>query len=187
MTSSLNGPRRMRERAGLVAVTAVLTAAATVGITVGITGIATADDRAGDSKSATNPGKAPTEQEIAALFDEWNAALGTGDAEAVADRYAPDGVLLPTVSKQVRTDRDGIVDYFEHFQENDPVGEKTETIITVLDRNTAVDAGTYVFTLTDPETGEVRDVEARYTYVYEKIDGDWLIVNHHSSAMPAGD
>jgi uncharacterized protein (TIGR02246 family) len=193
MTQSLDRPRRMRERAGLVAVTAVLTAAAAVGITVGITGIATADDRATASdskpvaKPVARPGKAPTEQEIAALFDEWNAALGTGDAEAVADRYAPDGVLLPTVSKQVRTDRDGIVDYFEHFQENDPVGEKTETIITVLDKNTAVDAGTYVFTLTDPETGEVRDVEARYTYVYEKIDGDWLIVNHHSSAMPAGD
>jgi uncharacterized protein (TIGR02246 family) len=171
----------MRDRAGLVAVTAVLTAAATVGIT----GIAIADDTANDSKSATKPGKAPTEQEIAALFDEWNAALGTGDAEAVADRYAPDGVLLPTASAQVRTTRDEIIDYFEHFQENDPVGEKTETIVTVLDKNTAVDAGTYVFTLTDPETGEVRDVEARYSYVYEKIDGDWLIVNHHSSVTPA--
>lgn len=179
MNSSTQKPSRTRERIGLVAVTAVLAVAATVGIT----GVATADDRAGAKEKA----KEPTEQEIAALFDEWNAALGTGDAETVADRYAPDGVLLPTVSKQVRTDRDGIVDYFEHFQENDPVGEKTETIITVLDKNTAVDAGTYVFTLTDPETGEVRDVEARYTYVYEKIDGDWLIVNHHSSAMPAGD
>lgn len=195
MNSSTQKPSRTRERIGLVAVTAVLAAAATVGIT----GIATADDRAGAKETAGQAGKEagkeadkkkdkePTEQEIAALFDEWNAALGTGDAEAVADRYAPDGVLLPTVSKQVRTDRDGIVDYFEHFQENDPVGEKTETIITVLDKNTAVDAGTYVFTLTDPKTGEVRDVEARYTYVYEKIDGDWLIVNHHSSAMPAGD
>lgn len=183
MNSSVKKPRRLRKTIGLVAVTAVLAAAATVGIT----GIATADNREAASQSGKKTGKAPTEQEIAALFDEWNAALGTGDAEVVADRYAPDGVLLPTVSKQVRTDRAGIVDYFEHFQENDPVGEKTETIITVLDRNTAVDAGTYVFTLTDPETGEVRDVEARYTYVYEKIDGDWLIVNHHSSAMPAGD
>jgi uncharacterized protein (TIGR02246 family) len=177
MTSSLNGTRRMRARAGLAAVTAVLAAA----VTVGITGVATADN----SKSGAKPGKAPTEQEIAALFDEWNAALQTGDAEAVADRYAPGGVLLPTASAQIRTDRDEIIDYFEHFQENDPVGEKTETIVTVLDRNTAVDAGTYVFTLTDPETGEVRDVEARYSYVYEKIDGDWLIVNHHSSATPA--
>jgi uncharacterized protein (TIGR02246 family) len=191
MNSSTQKPSRTRERVGLVAVTAVLAAAATVGIT----GIATADDRAGAKETAGQAGagadkkkdKEPSEQEIAALFDEWNAALGTGDAEVVADRYAPDGVLLPTVSKQVRTDRDGIVDYFEHFQENDPVGEKTETIVTVLDETSAVDAGTYVFTLTDPESGEVREVEARYTYVYEKIDGDWLIINHHSSVMPAGD
>lgn len=54
-----------------------------------------------------------------------------------------------------------------------------------LDDNTAVDAGTYVFTLPDPETGQVREVEARYTYIYEKIDGDWLVVNDHSSATPA--
>ncbi|MFD6142143.1 hypothetical protein [Promicromonospora sp. NPDC060271] len=95
--SSIQKPGRTRERIGLVAVTAVLTAAATIGIT----GVATADDRAGAKDTAGQTGKKtgePTEQEIAALFDEWNAALGTGDAEAVADRYAHDGVLLPTVS-----------------------------------------------------------------------------------------
>jgi hypothetical protein len=37
--------------------------------------------------------------------------------------------------------------------------------------NRELDAGTYVFTLTDPKTGEVREVGARYTYVYELIDG----------------
>ena len=185
MNSAVKKPRRMRERVGLVAITAILTAAATAGIT----GIATANDRAAAGRSDQGAGKQsgnePTEQEIAALFDEWNAALGTGDAETVADRYAPGGVLLPTASAQIRTTRDEIIDYFEHFQENDPSGEKTETIVTVLDENTAVDAGTYVFTLTDPESGEVREVEARYSYVYEKVDGDWLIVNHHSSVTPA--
>jgi uncharacterized protein (TIGR02246 family) len=120
---------------------------------------------------ADGPGKEPTEQEIAALFDEWNTALQSGDADAVAERYAPGGTLLPTASSRIRTTHDEILDYFEHFQENDPAGEKTETIVTVLDENTAVDAGTYVFTLTDPETGEVREVGARYTYVYELMDG----------------
>jgi uncharacterized protein (TIGR02246 family) len=177
MQSQTEKPRRMRERVGLVAVTAVLTAAATVGITT----VASADDK----EPATGSGNKPTETEIAALFDEWNTALQTGDAQAVADRYAPGGTLLPTASSQIRTTHDEIVDYFEHFQENDPSGEKTETIVTVLDENTAVDAGTYVFTLTDPETGEVREVGARYTYVYELIDGEWLIINHHSSATPA--
>lgn len=174
MKSQNQQPRRIRTRAvGLVAATAVLTAAATVGAT----SVATANDK----ESA----KEPTKQEIAALFDGWNRALQSGDAEAVADRYAPDGVLLPTASVQIRTTRDEIVDYFEHFQENRPVGEKTRTIVNVLDEDSAIDAGTYVFTLTDPETGEEREVAARYTYEYEKIDGEWLIVNHHSSATPA--
>jgi uncharacterized protein (TIGR02246 family) len=177
MQSQTEKPRRMRERATLAAITAVLTAAATVGIT----SIASANDTA----PTDEPSKEPTKSEIAGLFDEWNTALQSGDAEAVAGRYAPDGVLLPTASSQIRTNHDEIVDYFEHFQENDPVGEKTETIVTVLDDNTAIDAGTYVFSLTDPETGEVREVGARYTYAYEKIDGEWLIVNHHSSATPA--
>jgi uncharacterized protein (TIGR02246 family) len=172
MQSQTEKPRRMRERVGLVAITAVLTAA-----TVGCSSVASA----GDKESAD----LPTENEIAALFDEWNTALQSGDAQAVAERYAPDAVLLPTASSRIRTTPDLIVDYFEHFQESDPVGEKTETIVTVLDENTAVDAGTYVFTLTDPKTGKVREVAARYTYAYEKIDGDWLIVNHHSSATPA--
>ncbi|MCL1536223.1 SgcJ/EcaC family oxidoreductase, partial [Xanthomonas nasturtii] len=37
-------------------------------------------------------------REVAALFDTWNAALATGNPDKVADLYAPDGVLLPTVS-----------------------------------------------------------------------------------------
>ena len=128
----------------------------------------------------------PTKKQIAALFDGWNAALRTGDPKKVADRYAPDAVLLPTVSNKIRTDRAEIVDYFEHFLPNKPVGKKIETIVNVLDSNSAIDTGIYEFTLTDPKTGAKRVVEARYTYEYEKRGGKWLIVNHHSSVMPEG-
>ncbi|MFE9602639.1 SgcJ/EcaC family oxidoreductase [Streptomyces hokutonensis] len=128
----------------------------------------------------------PTKKQIAALFDGWNAALQTGDPKKVADRYAPDAVLLPTVSNKIRTDRAEIVDYFEHFLPNKPVGKKIETIVNVLDSNSAIDTGIYEFTLTAPDTGAKRVVEARYTYEYEKRGGKWLIVNHHSSAMPEG-
>ncbi|MFC8350255.1 SgcJ/EcaC family oxidoreductase [Streptomyces sp. NPDC057280] len=131
-------------------------------------------------------GKKPATAEIAALFDGWNAALKTGDPEVVADRYAKDAVLLPTVSNKVRTDHAGIVDYFEHFLKNKPVGKKVETHINVLDSDSALDAGVYEFTLTDPDTGAKRLVKARYTYEYEKRGGTWKIVNHHSSVMPEG-
>lgn len=124
----------------------------------------------------------PSAMTIANLFTQWNAALATDDPQKVADRYATDAVLLPTVSNKVRTDRAGIVDYFTHFLANKPQGKIEKSYIDVLGPDTAIDTGVYVFTLT--QDGEQRQVEARYTFVYELRAGKWLIVNHHSSAMP---
>ncbi|KUO08046.1 SgcJ/EcaC family oxidoreductase [Streptomyces sp. DSM 15324] len=166
--------RKTRIRAALVTATALVTAAT---VTAGVSA-------AGPEKAHTT--HKPSKKQIAALFDGWNAALRTGDPEKVANRYAKDAVLLPTLSNKVRTDRAGIVDYMEHFLRNKPVGKKVETHINVLDGNSALDSGVYEFTLTDPATGKKRAVEARYTYEYEKRGGKWLIVNHHSSAMPEG-
>ncbi|MER5222293.1 SgcJ/EcaC family oxidoreductase [Streptomyces flaveus] len=165
--------RKTRIRAALVTAS-VLVATGTVAVGVSVAG------------SEAAPKKKAGKAEIAALFDGWNKALATGDAETVADLYADDAVLLPTVSNKVRTDRAGIVDYFEHFLQNKPVGTKVQTHVNVLDSNSAIDTGVYEFALTDHETGEKRVVEARYTYEYEKRDGEWKIVNHHSSAMPEG-
>ncbi|MEV7579343.1 SgcJ/EcaC family oxidoreductase [Streptomyces erythrochromogenes] len=137
---------------------------------------------AGPQHRPSHPGK----DRIAALFDTWNKALQTGDPRKVADLYARDAVLLPTVSNEIRTDRAEIVDYFEHFLRNKPVGTKIETRVNVLDGDSAIDTGVYAFTLTDPKTGAKSTVKARYTYAYEKRNGTWLIVNHHSSKMPEG-
>jgi uncharacterized protein (TIGR02246 family) len=130
----------------------------------------------------------PTEAQIRALFDDWNDALLTGDPEEVADLYAADAVLEPTLSNRIRSDRAGIVDYFEHFLAQQPSGEINESYVEILGRDAAVDSGSYTFHLTDPATGVARDVVARYTFVYERDahTGEWLIVNHHSSAMPEG-
>lgn len=162
-----------------VAATAVLAAGA---LALGA-GTAGADSRGKGSKHA----KPVTKGQVLGLFDRWNAALQTGDPDKVADLYAKDAVLLPTVSNQVRADRAGIVDYFEHFLPNKPVGTKVESVVSILDRDTVIDTGVYEFALTDHGTGEKSTVRARYTYAYEKQpNGNWLIVNHHSSKMPQG-
>lgn len=164
---------------------AVVTATAVIAVGTVAAGAAVA----GPGWSEKKPGwseKKPGKKEIAGLFDQWNGALATGDPEQVADLYAKDAVLLPTVSNRVRADRAGIVDYFEHFLANKPVGTKIETHVNVLDHNSAIDTGVYEFALTDPATGEKSTVEARYTYAYEKRGGEWFIVNHHSSKMPEG-
>lgn len=129
---------------------------------------------------ATTAVAGPSTQEVEALFDTWDRALATGDPQQVADLYAPDAVLLPTLSDNVRSDRAEIVDYFEHFLANKPSGEILESHVAVLGPDTAIDAGIYRFTLAANGT----QVDARYTFAYERVDGKWLIVNHHSSAMP---
>lgn len=123
-----------------------------------------------------------SEREIAALFDRWNAALAAGKPVDVARLYAPNGVLAPTVSNEVRDTPQKIEEYFTHFLQLKPQGTINYRQIRVLDENTALDTGVYTFALT--QNGAPAKVQARYTYLYEKINGEWKIMNHHSSAMP---
>jgi uncharacterized protein (TIGR02246 family) len=155
----------------------ILGAAGLAGVAALVVGCSSAP-----AQSATGSDTKPAAGQIQALFADWNTALATGDAQKVADRYAPNAVLLPTVSNQVRSTRAEIVDYFEHFLQAKPSGEILDSHVAVLNADDAIDAGTYRFSLT--KDGKPTTVDARYTFVYEKINGKWLIVNHHSSAMP---
>jgi uncharacterized protein (TIGR02246 family) len=155
----------------------ILGAAGLAGVAALVAGCSSAP-----AQPAAKADEKPAAAQIQALFADWNAALATGDPEKVADRYAPNAVLLPTVSNQVRSTRAEIVDYFVKFLKSKPSGTILDSHVAVLNADDAIDAGTYRFALT--QDGKPTTVDARYTFVYEKIDGKWLIVNHHSSAMP---
>lgn len=146
--------------------------------------MANADAKAGP-RQYIGTAAAPTsaqEREIAGLFDRWNAALRTGNPRTVAALYAPDGVLLPTVSNEVRVGPQAIERYFVDFLKMRPQGTINYREIRMLDDDTALDTGVYTFALAPDGAG--KSVQARYTYLYERIGGEWKIVNHHSSAMP---
>lgn len=121
----------------------------------------------------------PTDvSKIESLFDDWNAALQTGDARKVAEKYLADAVLLPTVSNKPRLTDAERIDYFEHFLANGPVGRIDSRTIRI-GCNEAIDTGTYTFAFKDKST-----VSARYTFTYARNGQDWKISTHHSSAMP---
>lgn len=174
----------MNRRPRIRAATAAGAAVTALGALAAGVGVAQAGEKDRGRDGGDRQGRV-TEREIAGLFDRWNAALLTGDPEEVADLYADDTVLLPTASPRIRTNHVEIADYFEHFLQKKPRGEKVRSVIHVLDRNSALDADVYRFRLTDPKTGVTKVVDARYTYEYEKRNGTWLIVNHHSSVLPA--
>ena len=121
------------------------------------------------------------EEQVIALFGDWNDALATGNPDVVTSMYAEDAVLLPTVSNQVRHNHAEIRDYFVAFLAKQPQGVITESNARVLSETLATNAGVYVFTFGDGST-----VSARFNYTYELHGGAWKIIQHHSSAMPEG-
>jgi uncharacterized protein (TIGR02246 family) len=124
-----------------------------------------------------------SKEQVRDLFGLWNDALATLDSDAVAMRYAPEAVLLPTVSDTPRTDYDSIKDYFDNFLQKKPQGVILESHVTIGE-NWCKDVGIYEFAMgVDGST-----VKARYSFVYtfDKADKTWKIIHHHSSAMPEG-
>lgn len=119
-----------------------------------------------------------SENEITALFDEWNSALQTGDPKKVAVLYETGGILLPTVSDKVRHNHREIEDYFVHFLAKGPVGKIDEANVWLFGQ-LAINSGVYTFTFQDGSA-----VQARFTFVYQWNGERWMIVEHHSSQMP---
>ncbi|MBW1693395.1 MAG: SgcJ/EcaC family oxidoreductase [Deltaproteobacteria bacterium] len=123
-----------------------------------------------------------TKNEISDQFVMWNKALQTGNPDKVVACYAEDAILLPTVSAKVRHNHDEIRDYFVHFLSKNPRGRIIEQNIRIYD-NIAINSGLYTFSLT--KSGAHADVAARFTFAYQKYEDGWLIIEHHSSILPA--
>jgi uncharacterized protein (TIGR02246 family) len=130
------------------------------------------------------PGCAPlTSDDVEILFDRWNKALMTRHPDKVTRNYAPDAVLLATGSNLPRTNYAEIRDYYMYFLQREPVA-RVESRNVRLGCNIALDMGTYSFTVKGRAEGTVETLAARYTFIYERREGAWLITHHHSSIMP---
>src|SRR5262249_60750219 len=122
--------------------------------------------------------------EVAAATLAWAQALGADDPDKVLPFYADDAVLLGTLSPTVRSDRAALRDYFVTAFKVLP-GLKVafgDQLIRVYG-GTAVNTGYYTFSYI--KDGETKNLPARYSFTYVKRGDAWLIVDHHSSAMPS--
>ncbi|WP_080754918.1 DUF4440 domain-containing protein [Clavibacter michiganensis] len=176
-------PRRpLPRRTVAVAVAASVSAVAIAGVAIAGAQASAPATPAADATMAGAP--APDAEALRdqarGLFDEWNATLATGDPAAVDAMYAADAVLLPTVSPGVHDTSAERVGYFTGFLANDPSGVITEDAVRSLGAGTISHSGLYTFTM--GATGDV--VAARFTFDWQQVDGEWRIVEHHSSKEP---
>jgi uncharacterized protein (TIGR02246 family) len=123
-------------------------------------------------------------EEVAEATLAWGRALGEDDPDKVLPFYSDDAVLWGTLSPTVRADRSALRDYFVTAFKVLP-GLKVafgDQLIRVYS-GTAVNAGYYTFSYV--KDGETKSLPARYSLTYVKSGDRWLIVDHHSSAMPS--
>jgi uncharacterized protein (TIGR02246 family) len=123
-------------------------------------------------------------EDVAAAAAAWATALGTDDPDKVLPFYSEDAVLWGTLSPTVRASRATLNDYFIGTFKVLP-GLKVafgDQLIRVYG-GTAINTGYYTFSYV--KDGESKSLPARYTFTYVKNGDRWLIVDHHSSAMPS--
>ena len=115
-------------------------------------------------------------------FDRWVGAVERGDAAAAAALYADDAVLLPSSSPELLTTGKARRAYLEKFIAGKrPAVTISESHVRVYD-DMAVISGIYRFTY--PGKKKKRPIPARFSLVYKQHDGEWKIVDHHSSKLP---
>jgi hypothetical protein len=122
--------------------------------------------------------------DVAAATSAWAQALGEDEPDKVLTLYSSDAVLWGMLSPTVRADPAGLRDYFVNASKALP-GLKVafgDQLIRVYG-STAVNTGYYTFSYV--RDGQSGTLPARYSFTYVKSGERWLIVDHHSSAMPS--
>jgi hypothetical protein len=97
--------------------------------------------------------------------------------------YSIDNTFLPTLSGDFKKGSEGVVAYFSHFMEKDPVGTILEYEVQSISEVAFTHSGMYRF-----EVGPASErtlVMARFTFVWSRDqEGNWKIIHHHSSLKP---
>jgi uncharacterized protein (TIGR02246 family) len=115
---------------------------------------------------------------------QWAETFGQNDADKVVALYAADAVFWGTLSPTLRSDRAAIRDYFatvfKQFSHLKVIfGQQLIRVYGTI----AVNSGYYTFSF--EKDGQPTTLPARYSFTFVKDGEKWMIVDHHSSAMPS--
>ena len=111
------------------------------------------------------------------LLYTWVEKIKSNNANAVTDLYHQDGLLLGTFSNFERKGKEQILDYFNELF-NSQIDVKIITKHIYKTKSLFTVSGLYNFTVDN------KQIEARFSFIFLKVDHTWKIISHHSSLKP---
>jgi len=121
-------------------------------------------------------------REVLAATDAWRAAYDSRDAARIGALYGPGAVFWGTTMKTVATTPAAIAEYFKDAATRPQARVVfTEQHVRVYG-DVAFNSGAYTFR--DQRDG--RDIQnpSRFSMVFRRDGGRWVLVHHHSSRVP---
>jgi len=121
-------------------------------------------------------------QDAGTVTAAWVAAFNSHDPDRVLSLYDEQAILWGTRSPKLAETPAAIRQYFSDLPRRPDVkitlGEHRVRIYGDM----AISTGYY--TVSDVRDGRPISVPARFSFTYRLRDGRWMIVDHHSSAVP---
>lgn len=148
-------------------------------LSLGFAGCGTMQGGQGTGGSA----RSADEAAVAAAASRWTQLFVDDNPDTILALYDDDAVLWGTLSPVILRGKTAVRGYFERAYKALP-GHKVsfgEQHVRVFG-DTAINSGYYTFSFL--RDGQQQTLPARYSFVYRKRGNDWVIVDHHSSAVP---
>jgi len=131
------------------------------------------------------PAFAAPEDEVHARFLDWIAAFNSNDAGRLSQVYDQNARLFATGGSEKPVDgRDAVRAYFTpgfSRGRNSVTFDHDDAVKVIGD--IGIETGYYHFNVIGADGKPATNI-ARYTFIFGKKDGTWMILHHHSSRVP---
>jgi uncharacterized protein (TIGR02246 family) len=123
------------------------------------------------------------EKQVTRATAAWAAAYNSRDPGRIAAMYEPDAVLWGTSAKTIAPTPAAVTEYFKDADKRPDayvvIGEHHVRVYG----DVAFSSGYYTFN--DTRDGKPVVSPSRFTMVFQRRNGEWRLVHHHSSRVPA--
>ena len=126
---------------------------------------------------------AAPQDDVTAAMRAWAEAYNSRDPQKIQALYAPDAVFWGTSSPTLRDTPALIGEYFKNSPSQPNARVELGDFKVRVWGDTAASTGSYTFT--DMRDGQTVRRPARFSLVFHRQNGRWMIVDHHSSSVPA--